>query len=189
MSDPRHLTLRVTDIFRGLPATPLAFTPSGSGCHHSNSGPSVDLHLIKISNSVVLFCFRLEDGKFLRNIIKNGFNKPKYPDTGRHLLQSSKRHNMIYSFMFKSSSSWSSLSLLTGLSGCAVYKYLLINTVHCKTGVRVVDKPAKSNFDWKKFFELIWPDIWSLVGAVLVSLLLKCFIQREAGLTKVQFLA
>lgn len=96
---------------------------------------------------------------------------------------------MIYSFRFKNNSSWSSLALLTGLSGCAVYKYLLINTVHCKAGVRVVDKPAKSNFDWKKFFELIWPDIWSLVGAVLVSLLLKCFIQREAGLTKVQFLA
>lgn len=137
---------------------------------------SINIHLIKISHYIVLFFFRLEDGKFLRNIVKNGFNKPKYPETGRQILQSSKRHNLIYSFRFKSNSPWTSLSLLSGLSGCAVFKYLLINTVHCKTGVRVVDKPANSNFDWKKFFELIWPDIWSLVGAVLVSLIYIFYI-------------
>ena len=52
---------------------------------------------------------------------------------------------------------------------------LYINSVHCQAGkqsTRVLDEklPSESQFDWKRFWELLKPHSWYLIVAIAVSI-------------------
>uniref|UniRef100_A0A1B6MMU4 ABC transmembrane type-1 domain-containing protein n=1 Tax=Graphocephala atropunctata TaxID=36148 RepID=A0A1B6MMU4_9HEMI len=61
------------------------------------------------------------------------------------------------------------LTLVSGYYGYSVWRYGTVTTVDCTAST--VDKQSQAPaFDWKRFFELIWPDIWSLLGAIVAAL-------------------
>jgi hypothetical protein len=79
-----------------------------------------------------------------------------------------------------SRSSLSVLNLIAGGSASVAFTVFVraqyVPTVQCKGHSRlnraqnVSSVPEQEvKFPWKQFFALLWPDIWYLVGAVLVS--------------------
>ncbi|XP_046661301.1 mitochondrial potassium channel ATP-binding subunit isoform X2 [Homalodisca vitripennis] len=49
-------------------------------------------------------------------------------------------------------------------------KYAPVITVDCAANKLGEQNQNLPPFDWKKFFELIWPDVWSLLGAIFAAL-------------------
>ena len=40
-------------------------------------------------------------------------------------------------------------------------------------GLTDKSKELEPEFDWKEFFKLLWPDIWYVIGAILVSVIIR----------------
>lgn len=74
------------------------------------------------------------------------------------------------SFLFKSRSTiYTSLTLVAGYSG---YRALNVSSAHVYCNQTNLKESTNPTFDWNRFLELVWPDIWIFAGAVLVSFIL-----------------
>lgn len=60
-----------------------------------------------------------------------------------------------------------SITLIASYSGCRGLNLSSIH-VHCKQS-KFSKTSSDAGFDWKRFLDLVWPDLWVFLGAVLVS--------------------
>uniref|UniRef100_A0A1B6GLK0 Mitochondrial potassium channel ATP-binding subunit n=1 Tax=Cuerna arida TaxID=1464854 RepID=A0A1B6GLK0_9HEMI len=125
------------------------------------------VHILQsISKPSVLYRLGSGSSSLLRNVHHVIKHRNNVPLNARSSYSTKNYSNGVNIFLRLRNNSWKALILVSGYYGYSMLKYAPVINVDCSANKVDEQNQNLPPFDWKKFFELIWPDVWSLIGAI-----------------------